>query len=100
MIDKQILKLTSENISLLIKTDEIDEEKIKVRLFNPTILKGGFADGYISLWEYTESALNDLINDLYKQLKESINKQNQLNENRKKTKERAQKIDFDELPFS
>lgn len=100
MIDKQILKLTSENISLLIKLDEIDKEKIKVRLFNPAILKGGFSDGYISLWEFNESTLNDLINDLYKQLKESINKQNQLNENRKKTKERAQKIDFDELPFS
>jgi len=97
MLINHIIKLNSENISLLVKADEIDKEKIKVRLFNPTILKGGFADGYISLWEFNESALNDLINDLYKQLKESINKQKQLNENKKQAAQRREKSESEDL---
>lgn len=97
MLANQIIKLTSENISLLVKADEIEKEKIKVRLFNPSILKGGFADGYISLWEFNESALNDLINDLHKQLKESINKQKQLNENKREAATRRQKAEGEDL---
>lgn len=97
MLANQILKLTSENISLLVKADEIEKEKIKVRLFNPTILKGGFADGYIGLWEFNESTLNDLINDLHKQLKESINKQKQLNENKREAATRRQKAEDEDL---
>jgi len=97
MLINHIIKLSDENISLLVKADEIDKEKIKVRLFNPTILKGGFADGYISLWEFNESALNDLINDLYKQLKESINKQKQLNENKRQATQRREKSEREDL---
>jgi len=94
-----ILKLSSENISLLVKQDEQDKEKIKVRLFNTQLLKAGFIDAYISLWEFNESFLLSTIDDCYNKLNENIKIQKQINENRQRAKQRTKKTDFEETFF-
>lgn len=93
-----ILNLYKKKLTLIIKADETDNEKIKVRLFNAQYVC--FEDYYLSAWELdNENYLIDIINALEKRLNENVSRKKQLIENRKRTSKKETDGATNEIAF-
>lgn len=92
-----ILNLYKKKLTLIIKADETDNEKIKIRLFNSQFVC--FEDYYMQAYELENNYLVDVINELEKRLNENVSRKKQLIENRKRTSKKETDGATNEIAF-
>ena len=90
---KKIAELGKNEIGILIKIDDFDKERLKIRLVNSEFIL--VQDGFIYFWELHTEIFYEVLLELEKRILEDIKIKKQIKENKKKRIEKETGIKTD-----